>query len=57
MILKNKWRSDFKGWEAKAANDHHIWGTPSYFLLDKDLIILSHINSVAHANAWIKRRL
>ena len=44
---------DFKGWESKAAKDYHIWATPSYFLLDKNLKILSHINSVAHANAWM----
>lgn len=45
---------DFKGWESKAVKDFHIWDTPTYFLLDKDLNILAHINSVAHANAWIK---
>jgi len=48
---------DFKGWESKAAKEYHIWGTPSYFLLDKNLKILSHINSVAHANAWIMYQL
>lgn len=48
---------DFKGWESKAAKDYYIWGTPSYFLLDKELTILAHINSVAHANAWITSRL
>ena len=48
---------DFKGWDSKIAKDYHIWGTPSYFLLDKDLKILDHINSVAHANAWIMNRL
>jgi len=48
---------DFKGWDSKAAKDYHIWGTPSYFLLDKELTILAHINSVAHANAWVTSRL
>ena len=48
---------DFKGWDSKAAKDYHIWGTPSYFLLDKELTILAHINSVDHANAWITFRL
>ena len=48
---------DFKGWKSQAAKDYFIWGTPSYFLLDKDLTVLSHINSVAHANAWINQRL
>ena len=46
---------DFKGWESKAAKEYHVWGTPAYFFLDKDLTIISHINSVAHANAWIKQ--
>lgn len=49
--------SDFKGWDSKAAKDYHIWGTPTYFLLDKELTILGHMNSVAHANAWITSRL
>ena len=48
---------DFKGWESKAAKEYHIWATPSYFLLDKNLKILSHINSVAHANASINYKL
>jgi len=48
---------DFKGWDSKAVKDYHIWGTPSYFLLDKELTILAHINSVAHANAWVTSRL
>jgi peroxiredoxin len=45
---------DFKGWDSKAVKDFHIWSTPTYFLLDKDLKFLAHINSVAHADAWIK---
>lgn len=44
---------DFKGWKSKAAMDYHVWGTPSYFLLDKDMTILAHINSVEHAKVWI----
>ena len=48
---------DFKGWESKAAKEYHIWETPSYFLIDKNLKILSQINSVAHANAWIIHQL
>lgn len=48
---------EFKGWDAQVAKDYHIWGTPSYFLVDKDLTILAHINTVAHANAWIMQRL
>ena len=48
---------DFKGWESEAVKDYHIWGTPTYFLLDKDLTILSHINSAKHANAWIMNRI
>ena len=48
---------DFKGWESNAAKAYHIWGTPTYLFLDKDLPILSHINSVAHANAWVEQRL
>lgn len=44
---------DFKGWETPAANDYSVLATPSYFLLDKNRKILTHINSAAHANAWI----
>ena len=45
---------DAKGWETQAAKDYHVFATPSYFLLDKDLKILEKIQSVEHLESWIK---
>ena len=45
---------DTKGWETQAAKDYHVFATPSYFLLDKDLKILEKIQSVEHLESWIK---
>ena len=48
---------DFKGWETQAVKDYFIIETPTYILLDKDLKILGHPNSVAHADAWVNHKL
>lgn len=41
-----------KGWDTQAAKDYHIFATPSYFLLDKDLKIIAKLNSPEHLAAW-----
>lgn len=48
---------DYKGWDTQAVRDYFVNGTPTYVLLDKDLKILVHPNSIAHANVWVKTRL
>jgi thiol-disulfide isomerase/thioredoxin len=53
------WQSycDYKGWDTQAAKDYFVNGTPTYVLLDKDLKILAHPNSIAHATVWVNTRL
>ena len=48
---------DFKGWDTQAAKDYFVNGTPTYLLLNKDLKILTHPNSLAHATSWVNYRL
>lgn len=45
---------DFKGWDTQAAKDYYVNATPTCILLDKNLKILLHPKSVAHASAWAK---
>lgn len=47
---------DGKGWETQAAKDYHVFATPSYFLLDKDLKIIEKIKSVEHLEFWLKEK-
>lgn len=42
-----------KGWESELIKSYFIYGTPTYLMLDSENKIVSHINSVAHANAYI----
>lgn len=49
--------NDFKGWKSEIVKSYAIYGTPTYFLLDAEGKIVSHINSVGHANAFIMSRL
>ena len=44
---------DAKGWESQAVNDYHIFATPSYFLLDKELNILEKIKTIEHLESWL----
>jgi thiol-disulfide isomerase/thioredoxin len=39
---------DYKGWETKAAKEYHIFATPTYILLDKNLKIVAKIQSPEH---------
>lgn len=48
---------DYKGWDTQAVRDYFVNGTPTYVLLDKDLKILVHPNSIAHATVWVNTRL
>ena len=45
---------DGKGWETLAAKDYHVSATPTYILLDKELKILSKIQSPEHLEAWLQ---
>ena len=45
---------DAKGWETQAAKDYHVFATPTYILLDKELKILSKIQSPEHLEAWLQ---
>jgi thiol-disulfide isomerase/thioredoxin len=45
---------DTKGWESQAAKDFHVFATPTYFLLDKELKILAKIVSPEHLEAWLE---
>lgn len=44
---------DFKKWEGKSVLDYHVFGTPSFYLLDKELKIILKPNSVKHFEAWV----
>lgn len=43
---------DTKGWETQAVKDYHVFATPTYILLDKDLKILAKLKSPNHLQAW-----
>lgn len=47
---------DFKGWETQAAKDYHVFASPTYILLDKDLKILAKIQAPEHLEAWFANR-
>ena len=44
---------DGKGWETQAAKDYHVFATPTYILLDRELKILAKINSPEHLESWL----
>ena len=45
---------DAKGWETQAAKDYHVFATPTYILVDKDLKILAKLNNPEHLEAWLQ---
>lgn len=53
------WQSycNFQGWNMQAVKEYHVYATPTYFLLDKELKILVHPKSIAHVNAWIQGKI
>lgn len=46
--------TDYQKWDSQAATDYQVFGTPSYFLLDKDLKILQKLKSVEHIKSWVE---
>ena len=45
---------DAKGWETQAAKDYHVFATPTYILLDKELKIVAKIINPEHLEAWLQ---
>ena len=45
---------DTKGWNTQAAKDYYVMATPTYIILDKELKILSKIQSPEHLEAWLQ---
>ena len=45
---------DTKGWETQAAKDYHVFATPTYILLDKELKILAKIQTPEHLEMWLQ---
>lgn len=52
------WKTDcnFMGWNTQAIKDYHVFATPTYFLLDKDLKILLRPNSIEQTNSWLNSK-
>lgn len=48
--------TDFKKWESPIVKDYHIFATPTYILLDKDLKILAKLRSPEHLEDWFSSR-
>ncbi len=49
--------TDFNGWDSDAVSAYHVNGTPTYFLLDKNMKIISRPKSVAQIDAFIQQYL
>ena len=45
---------DFGNWEGKVVQDYYVFGTPTYFLLDKNREIILRPNSVNQIDSWVK---
>jgi thiol-disulfide isomerase/thioredoxin len=45
--------TELKKWESQAAIDYQVYGTPSYFMLDKDRKIVMKFMSVEHIKSWV----
>ena len=45
---------DFGKWEGKVVQDYYVFGTPTYFLLDKNREIILRPNSVNQIDSWVK---
>jgi thiol-disulfide isomerase/thioredoxin len=48
---------DFKSWDTQAAQDYHVFSTPTMFLLDRDFKILLRPKSVEQADVWVNHKL
>lgn len=51
--IPRKMHCDFKEWETKTIKDYHVFATPTYFLLDKDLKIVLRPKSIEQTNSWL----
>lgn len=47
---------DYKGWETQTAKEYHVFATPTYILLDKELKILAKIQSPEHLETWFNNK-
>ena len=45
---------DFKQWQGKVVRDYYVFGTPTYFILDKNKEILLRPTSINQIDAWVK---
>lgn len=45
---------DFGKWKGKVVQDYYVFGTPTYFLLDKNREIILRPNSVNQIDSWVK---
>jgi thiol-disulfide isomerase/thioredoxin len=44
---------DFKKWESQVVKDYHVFGTPTFYLLNKKREIILRPNSIEQIDAWI----
>lgn len=44
---------DFKKWESPTVKDYHVYSIPAMVLLDRNLEIQVHLNSIQHMDAWV----
>jgi len=45
--------TDYQKWETQAAQDYHVFATPTLFLLDSNRKIILRPNSARHMDAWV----
>jgi thiol-disulfide isomerase/thioredoxin len=43
-----------EGWNTQSIKDYHVFATPTYILMDKELKIVAKINSPEHLEAWLE---
>jgi thiol-disulfide isomerase/thioredoxin len=43
-----------EGWNTQSVKDYHVFATPTYILMDKELKIVAKINSTEHLEAWLE---
>ncbi|PWN57944.1 TlpA family protein disulfide reductase [Chryseobacterium viscerum] len=44
---------DGKGWDTQAAKDYHVFATPTYFLLDKEMKIIAKPKNPEELEGWL----
>ena len=44
---------EYKKWDSKAAQDYHVFASPTWFLLDPNRKIVLRPNSVKQIDAWV----